>query len=65
MDVGQHNRNIDLAQKFGVDDIVGTPTIFITNSEGKVLNLETAPTWRNAASRQEADIWDYFNDYAH
>ena len=65
VDVGQKNRNIDLARKFGVDDIVGTPTIFITNSDGKVLNLETAPTWRNAASRNEDDIFDYFRGYAH
>lgn len=65
VDVGQKNRNIDLARKFGVDDIVGTPTIFITNSEGEVLNLETAPTWRNAASRNEDDIFEYFRGYAH
>ena len=65
VDVGQKNRNIDHARKFGVDDIVGTPTIFITNSEGEVLNLDTAPTWRNAASRNEDDIFDYFREYAH
>ena len=65
VDVGQKNRNIDLARKFGVNDIVGTPTIFITNSEGEVLNLETAPTWRNAASRNEDDIFEYFRGYAH
>ena len=65
VDVGQKNRNIDLARKFGVDDIVGTPTIFITNSDGQVLNLETAPTWRNAASREEDDVFDYFRGFAH
>jgi len=65
IDVGQKNRNIDLARKFGVDDIVGTPTIFVTNSDGEVLNLETAPTWRNAASRNEDDIFDYFRGFAH
>ena len=65
VDVGQKNRNIDLAQKFGVDDIVGTPTVFVTDSDGNVLNLETAPTWRNAASRKEDDVFDYFRGYAH
>jgi len=65
VDVGQKDRNIDLAQKFGVDAIVGTPTIFVTHSNGNVLNLETAPTWRNAASRNEDDIWTYFRDFAH
>jgi len=65
IDVGQKNRNIDLARRFGVDNIVGTPTIFVTDSDGNVLNLETAPTWRNAASRNEDDIFDYFRGYAH
>jgi len=64
VDIGQKDRNIDLARKFGVDDIVGSPTVFVTNSHGQVLNLETAPTWRNAASRQEVAIWDYFKHYA-
>lgn len=65
VDVGQKDRNIDLAREFGVDNIVGTPTVFVTNSNGKVLNLETAPTWRNAASRDEDAIFDYFRGYAH
>lgn len=65
IDVGRKNRNIDLARKFGVDNIVGTPTIFVTDSDGNVQNLETAPTWRNAASRNEDDIFEYFRDYAH
>jgi len=64
VDTGQKDRNIDLAQKFGVDDIVGTPTVFVTDSDGYVLNLDTAPTWRNAASRQERAIWDYFQNFA-
>ena len=65
IDVGQKDRNIDLAREFGVDNIVGTPTVFITDSDGQVLNLETAPTWRNAASRSEDDVYDYFRSYAH
>lgn len=65
IDVGEKDRNIDLARKFGVDDIVGTPTVFVTDSDGKVLNLETAPTWRNAASREEGAIFDYFRSFAH
>lgn len=65
IDVGKKDRNIDLARKFGVDNIVGTPTIFVTDSNGKVLNLESAPTWRDAASREENAVFDYFRDYAH
>ena len=65
VDVGQKNRNIDIAQDFGVDSIVGTPTVFIVSSDGAVLNLDTAPSWRNAASRSSDDIYYYFRDYAH
>ena len=65
VDVGWKNRNIDLERKFGVDDIVGTPTVFVTNSDGEVLNLDTAPSWRNAASREEDDIFEYFKGYAY
>jgi len=65
VDVGEKNRNIDLAREFGVKSIVGTPTIFVTDKDGNVLNSETAPTWRNAASREEEDVWTYFRGYAH
>ena len=63
IDVAQKNRNIDVARRFGLDEIVGTPTIFVTNSDGDVLNLGTAPTWRNAASRSEDEIFDYFSNF--
>ncbi len=65
IDVGEKNRNIDIAQGFGVDDIVGTPTVFVLSPEGEVLNLDTAPTWRNAASRSEGEIFEYFRGFAH
>ena len=55
---------VHLAQKFGVESIVGTPTVFITDKDGKVLNAETAPTWRDAASRDDEAVWDYFEGYA-
>ena len=64
IDVGQKDRNIDVAQRFGLTEIVGTPTIFVTNTKGDVLNLDTAPTWRNAASRSEDEIFDYFVEFA-
>ncbi len=64
IDVGKKDRNIDIAQRFGIDKIVGTPTIVVTDTTGEVLNLDTAPTWRNAASRSEDDIFEYFQDLA-
>lgn len=63
IDVGEKNRNVDIAQHLGVESIVGTPTVFILESDGTVLNLETAPTWRNAASRSEEEIVKYFRAF--
>lgn len=64
IDVGMKDRNIDVAQRFGLDNIVGTPSIIVTDSQGTVLNLESAPTWRNAASRTEDSIFEYFLELA-
>lgn len=65
VDVGQKNRNIEIARDFGLEDgIKGTPTVIITQSDGTVLNLESAPSWRNAASRTQDEIFRYFEGYA-
>ena len=58
VDVAHKNRNIDVAQRFGIDSIVGTPTVVMVASDGTVLNRETAVTWRNSASRTKAEIRD-------
>jgi len=58
VDVGQKDRNIDIAQKFGIEKIVGTPTMVMVAPDGTVLNRETAVTWRNSASRTEDEIFD-------
>lgn len=67
VDVGHpqegEGRNIDIAQRFGIEEIVGTPTVLILSPEGALLNPETAPSWRNAASRSEDEIFDYFADF--
>ena len=64
VDVGKKDRNIDIARDFGVNNIVGTPTVFVVASNGEVLNLDTAPTWRNADSRTEDEVFDYFEAFA-
>lgn len=64
VDVGKKDRNLSIAQNFGQDKIEGTPTVFVVSPDTGVLNEETAPTWRNAASRTEDDIYTYFDDYA-
>ena len=56
VDVAQKNRNIDVAQRFGIESIVGTPTVVMVAADGTVLNRDTAVTWRNSASRTKAEI---------
>jgi thioredoxin-related protein len=63
VDVGHKDRNIDIARRFGIAKIKGTPTVLIVSGAGKLLNKKDAPTWRNAASRSETDVFTYFNDY--
>jgi hypothetical protein len=60
VDVGRKDKNLDLARRFGLAGIVGTPTVLIVDAAGKPLNLADAPTWRNAASRSGDAIYDYF-----
>lgn len=64
VDVGYKDRNLDIAQRFGVRSIKGTPTVLVLSPRGALLNRKSAPKWRNAASRTEADIFDYFDKFA-
>ncbi|MEO0441688.1 MAG: thioredoxin family protein [Pseudomonadota bacterium] len=63
VDVGKRDRNIDIAQRFGIEKIVGTPTVLVLSAEGDLLNADSAPTWRNAASRDADDIYNYFASF--
>ncbi|MEP2101727.1 MAG: thioredoxin family protein [Parasphingorhabdus sp.] len=63
VDVGYRDRNIDIAQRFGINQIKGTPTVLVLSPRGALLNPKSAPTWRNAASRDEADIYTYFDQF--
>ena len=63
VDVGQRDRNIDIAQRFGISKIKGTPTVLVLSAQGDLLNPKSAPTWRNAASRSEGDIFSYFEAF--
>ena len=64
VDVGMKNRNLSIARSFGFDGIVGTPTVVVLDSDGAVLNYDTAPSWRNAASRTEDAVYEYFAELA-
>lgn len=67
IDVGKpqrrEGRNIEIARGFGIKKIKGTPTVLILSSEGALLNKKDAPTWRNAASRSEDDIFRSFAEF--
>jgi len=43
--------NLDIARRFGIDKIEGTPTVLVIDGQGQVLNAQTAQDWRNTASR--------------
>jgi len=64
VDVGHRDRNLDVAQRFGVDKLLGTPTIIITASDGAVLNADTVHDWRTADSKTVDETYDYFASFA-
>ncbi|MEO1489437.1 MAG: thioredoxin family protein [Pseudomonadota bacterium] len=49
--------NLHVARRFGLDELPGTPNLLVLTSEGEPLNLDTATSWRNAASREEDAIY--------
>jgi len=63
VDVGYKDRNLDIARRFGIEEIRGTPTVLVLSSRGELLNPRSAPKWRNAASRDEDDIFVYFDRF--
>lgn len=63
VDVGHRDRNLDVAGRFGVAKIIGTPTVIILSPDGKPLNLDTAHDWRAADSRTLEDAVSYFRSF--
>ena len=63
VDVGMKDRNIDIARRFGIKSIKGTPTVLVLSSGGDLLNPKSAAQWRNAASWTEEDIFTYFDQF--
>lgn len=48
--------NLNVAQRFGLADVPGTPALLVLTAEGKLVNPGSAASWRNAASRSEDAI---------
>ena len=63
IDVGYKDRNIDIARRFGLSKIKGTPTVLIVDGAGKLLNKKDAPSWRNASTRSEDAIYAAFAEF--
>jgi thiol-disulfide isomerase/thioredoxin len=63
VDVGYKDRNLDIARRFGIKSVKGTPTVLIVDGNGKLLNKKDAPTWRDAASRSEEAIYKAFAEF--
>ncbi len=50
--------NLDIAQRFGLEELPGTPNLLVLTAKGELVNADTATTWRNAASREEDAMYD-------
>jgi hypothetical protein len=50
-------RNLEIARRFGLAELTGTPALLVLTPDGRVVNLDTAASWRNAASRSEDAIF--------
>ncbi len=49
--------NLDIARRFGLAEVPGTPALLVLTAEGRAVNLDTAASWRNAGSRSEDAIF--------
>ena len=50
--------NLDIARRFGLEELPGTPNVLVLTPFGTLVNADTATSWRNAASRSEDDIFE-------
>ena len=58
-------RNLDLAKRFGIKRLEGTPAMVVISPKGKRLNSKSdAVSWRNADSRPVEAIFGWFRKIA-
>ncbi len=50
--------NLDIAKRFGLDTLPGSPNALVLTADGTLVNADTATSWRNAASRSEDAIYE-------
>ncbi|MEZ5922443.1 MAG: thioredoxin family protein [Parvularculaceae bacterium] len=63
VDVGYKDKNLDVAKRFGISKIRGTPTVLVLSGDGAALNLSTAGDWDDAASKSLDETIAYFNNF--
>ena len=56
--------NLEIAQRFGLEELPGTPNLLVLTGGGELTNADTATTWRNTASRSEDEIYAELRDLA-
>jgi Thioredoxin-like len=57
-------RNLDIARRFGIQQMKSTPLVLIASPNGTRLNSKKeAVSWRNAASRSEEEVYTHFAEF--
>ena len=56
--------NMHIARRFGIEELPGTPNLFVIEADGTLLNTDKVTTWRNAASRSEDEIFSELEGFA-
>ena len=64
VDVGHRDRNLDVAERFGVPALYGTPTVLILSPEGVLINEDSVHDWRTADSKPYDETLAYFDRFS-
>ncbi len=62
IDVGERNRNLDLAEKFNAPVMAGIPSIVVVDAGGDIRFSSRAEDLKNAANMSQQDIFEYFDN---
>jgi len=62
IDVGERNRNLDLAEKFNAPVMGGIPSIVVVDAGGDIEFSSRAEDLKNAAAMSQQEIFDYFDN---
>ena len=55
---GRDRPNLEIAQRFGVAELPGSPNVLVLTGDGVLVNPTTVTGWRNAGSRATDAIYD-------